>query len=189
MTKKAQDRFGPEPDDLFERSRRLQLLGREELAKFPARDIAAAWLRGVAINLGSPAIILSPPVLALPHTGFYGTPGGSMAEKVGNFLFRSAGAPYAWVLLLGIAGVAVLRLVQLVGMAELVSVRAPLPVVALLAGWCAFILLVNGPIASPKYRLPIEPVLVLLTAAGFTLLRRVTYGQRAEAAPQRSYQA
>jgi hypothetical protein len=42
-----------------------------------------------------------------------------------------------------------------------------LPVLGLLGGWFVFILLANGPIASPKYRLPLEPLLTVLTGAGY----------------------
>ena len=37
----------------------------------------------------------------------------------------------------------------------------------LLLGWIAFILLINGPIASAKYRLPIEPAMGIFFAQGF----------------------
>jgi hypothetical protein len=47
-------------------------------------------------------------------------------------------------------------------------VSAPL---LLLSGWVAFILLVNGPIASPKYRLPLEPVFSVMSAAGYATIR------------------
>jgi hypothetical protein len=40
----------------------------------------------------------------------------------------------------------------------------------LLAGWCLYILAVNGPVASPKYRLPMEPALAVLTGAGLASL-------------------
>ena len=42
----------------------------------------------------------------------------------------------------------------------------------LLAGWVAYILLLNGPVASPKYRLPIEPALAVLTGAGLAAFGR-----------------
>jgi hypothetical protein len=35
----------------------------------------------------------------------------------------------------------------------------------------AFILLVNGPIASPKYRLPLEPAFNVMSAAGYVAIR------------------
>jgi hypothetical protein len=67
--------------------------------------------------------------------------------------------------------VAALRIVQAVGFFALLRQRRILPALLLLGGWCVFVLLVNGPIASPKYRLPIEPVLMVATGAGFVQLR------------------
>jgi hypothetical protein len=43
--------------------------------------------------------------------------------------------------------------------------------ILLLAGWCLYILVINGPVASPKYRLPMEPTLVVLWGAGYVMLR------------------
>jgi hypothetical protein len=49
--------------------------------------------------------------------------------------------------------------------------RAQLPTLALFTVSCAFILIVNEPIASPIYRLPIEPALLVFTGAGLFKLR------------------
>ena len=46
-----------------------------------------------------------------------------------------------------------------------------IPPMALFALWFAFILAANGPIGTAKYRLPLEPLLNVLTAAGFCNLR------------------
>jgi hypothetical protein len=59
-------------------------------------------------------------------------------------------------------------LIQLSGLVAMIIRREiSLPVLGLLGGWFVFILLANGPIASPKYRLPLEPVLTVLTGAGY----------------------
>ena len=42
----------------------------------------------------------------------------------------------------------------------------------LCAGLIGYVLVLNGPVASPKYRLPVEPILNVLTGAGFALLVR-----------------
>ena len=39
--------------------------------------------------------------------------------------------------------------------------------VILLCLWIGFILAINGPVASPKYRLPIEPALMIFAGAGY----------------------
>ncbi len=133
--------------------------------------MAKAWIFGAAINLGAPAIILSPPIAQLPRTGFYDTVGSTLLAKVGNFLFRSDNAFYAWALLLGIAGVAAVRAIQLCGFIGLLRGGGRWPSMLLLAGWFVYVFAINGPIASPKYRLPVEPLLCVLTGAGFCLLR------------------
>jgi len=89
-----------------------------------------------------------------------------MPEKIANFLFRSENVLYVWILLVGAAGVAVMRLIQAIGLFALLRLKHIRLELLLLGGWCVFVLLVNGPIASPKYRLPIEPALVLAAAAG-----------------------
>jgi 4-amino-4-deoxy-L-arabinose transferase-like glycosyltransferase len=161
-------RFGNPDDNPFEESRRYTELGREALAELGLVAVGKAWLRGAAINVAAPGIILSPPLYHLPRTGFYATVGTSFSEKVIKFLLYSDNAAYAWALLLGLLGVGVVRLIQLSGLVAMIIRREiSLPVLGLLGGWFVFILLANGPIASPKYRLPLEPLLTVLTGAGY----------------------
>jgi hypothetical protein len=61
---------------------------------------------------------------------------------------------------------------QLIGIVAILRRRENLWPAALLAGWVGYILLINVPIASPKYRLPIEPVLMIACGAGLLALRR-----------------
>ena len=156
----------------FETSAKYRAYAEEELSKLGYGAIARAWLYGAAINLGAPAIVHVPPVSNLPRTGFYDTPGADLREKLTNFLFGSGAGVYAWLVIAGIFGVAVFRLVQLVGLIALLRRRPNLPGLILLGGWALYILLLNGPIASPKYRLPLEPVMAVLTGAGLGVLRR-----------------
>lgn len=169
---RKRDRFGPPDQNPFEESRRYTAIGRDEFSRFEFATLFKAWMFGAAINLASPGIILSPPVLTLPRTGFYATPGNSAFEKLKNFLFHSESALYTWVLLFGIAGVAALRLVQAGGILDMTITGGNWAVLLLFIAWTGFILAINGPVASPKYRLPIEPVLAVLTGAGINSLRR-----------------
>ncbi len=161
------ERFGPVTENPFVQSQRYRAVAMDELARLGFAPLAKAWATGAAINLAAPSIILSPPVSQLPRTGFYATRGETAIEKIENFLFRSDNVIYSWILLAGIAGVAIARLLQLVGAYALLKTGANIWIMLLFAGWCTYILLANGPIASPKYRLPIEPLLMVLTGAGF----------------------
>jgi hypothetical protein len=164
--RRTAERFGKESPNPFEQSRRYREIALEELGRLGPVAITKAWLIGAAINLAAPAIILSPPISHLPRTGFYATHGRTMMEKIKKFLFSSDSALYAWVLLVGIAGVAIARMLEFIGVVELIRVDANRWILLLFAGWCLYILVANGPIASPKYRLPIEPVLMVLTGVG-----------------------
>ncbi len=152
----------------FRRSNAMSAYALDELGRFGLGAIAKSWTIGAAINLGAPAVILSPPITALPRTGFYDTPGAGKGEKIVNFLFANDNPVYAWILLVSLVGLALARLAQLGGVVSLArrgrEVRVAL---LLLLGWVAFILLINGPIASAKYRLPIEPAMAVFFAQGF----------------------
>jgi len=167
MRKTMGERYPSTSDNPFEQSRHFEIVAREKLAELGPVAIAKAWIFGATINLAAPAITLSPLVSSLPRTGFYATPGTSVPNKAFNFLFHSDNKIYAWALLLGIAGVAVMRLIQLVGLLALVRQANNLSILLLLLFWIFFILAASGPVASPKYRLPIEPVLMVLAGAGF----------------------
>ena len=171
IEQRTRDRFGPPNSNPFEESRRHMEIGREEMATLDFTSLVKAYAFGAVINLGAPAIILSPPIAQLPRTGFYATVGSTLLAKVSNFLFRSDNAFYAWALLLGIAGVAIVRAIQLCGFIGILRGDGQWPNMLLLAGWFVYVLAINGPIASPKYRLPLEPLLCVLTGAGFCLLR------------------
>lgn len=162
------ERFGqlPENPNPFEQSERYRTIALEELSKLGPAAIVKSWVIGAAINLVAPAIILPPPVFQLPRTGFFATQGRTMTEKIQKFIFGSDNVLYTWILLSGIVGVAIVRMVQIVGVVELLRVGVNPWIMLLFAGWCLYVLAINGPIASPKYRLPMEPVLMVLTGIG-----------------------
>ncbi|HWV54427.1 glycosyltransferase family 39 protein [Pseudorhodoplanes sp.] len=173
--KKMQDRvrarYGELEGDAFENAPKLRAVATEALRELGPLAIAKAWLYGAAINLGAPSITYMPPVAQMPRTGFYATRGDSFAGKITNFLLYSDAAWYARLLLIGIAGLTLIRLVQAIGLVSLACSQVFTAGVFLLVFWGGYILAINGPVASPKYRLPLEPPLNILTAAGYCALR------------------
>lgn len=180
MQRRVEDIYQSPPRDPFDESRRYQAVAGEQLATFRLGTIAKAWVVGAAINLAAPAIILSPLVSQLPRTGFYETSGASPWEKITTFLLHSGNATYGWILLAGILGVAVVRVTQLVGVFQLLRLGGDLPVLCLFGLWIAYVLVINGPVASPKYRLPMEAPLSVLTGVGLGMLRRRPMPKRQE---------
>jgi 4-amino-4-deoxy-L-arabinose transferase-like glycosyltransferase len=174
-----------EENNPFRTSQAKLKLAAETLTSLGAGAIAKAWTFGAAINLFSPSVTIVPTVTRLPHTGFYATPGQSRLEKIWNFFTKIESPVYAWLLVAGSLGVLVLRTIQVfgvtVGFRRDGGVRLPL---LLLIGWILFVLVVNGPVASPKYRLLLEPAFAVFFALAFDDLRRRV--KRARAAPPRA---
>ncbi len=153
--------------DRFSRSRAMTAAAFEVLTELGPLPLAKAWAYGVTINLGAPAIILATPVRILPRTGFFTTDGESKLNKMTNFLFRNDNKTYAWLLIGGTVITLALRVAQAWGLWRLLRAgdRVVLASTLLLLAWIGFVLAINGPIASAKYRSPAEPALVILLAA------------------------
>lgn len=144
-------------------------LAREKLAELPLSAYAKAWAEGMAVNLLSPAVMLDPRMRALPKPSFYQTPGMTLMERAEAYLFHDAGL-YQKLVVAGLALTIPFFLLKIFGLALLARRH---PGLALLAvGVLAYFLVVNGPVATPKYRLPMEPVLIALTALALVELWR-----------------
>ena len=183
MQHRVDERYPTPTTNPFEQSRRYEDVAKPELKNLGIGAITRAWLVGAAINFASPAIILSPPIFNLPRTGFYATPGTSPFDKIENFLFHSKNVTYTWILLTGIVGVAVVRFIQLIGVVILLGQRKHWPILIMFALWIAYVLAVNGPVASPKYRLPIEPPLMVFAGVGLSALLRRSFDHDQHAKP------
>jgi hypothetical protein len=133
----------------------------EEMARLPAGAFVKAWLEGMVVNLGAPALLEDPRVRALPKPSFYNTPGTSLWERARTYLFDDPGT-YQVLLLGGLAAMLPFVLLETIGFVMLARM---LPWAAVLAGGVlVYFLLLNGPAANAKYRLPMEPVLIVLSA-------------------------
>jgi 4-amino-4-deoxy-L-arabinose transferase-like glycosyltransferase len=145
-------------------------IGREGLAAIGPAGMLEAWALGAAINLASPATLMIPSVMALPRTGFYATEGASPLAKIANFLTDSSSARYLAWLAAGAALEWPVRLLALIGLALALRARAERTAAFFAVLWIGFVLAVSGPVASAKYRLPIEPL--VMAFAGLPLVRR-----------------
>ncbi len=136
-------------------------VAREQMARLPLADFAKAWLEGMIVNLAAPALLGDPRVRALPRPSFYNTPGTSLWEKARAYVFDDPGL-YQVLLVVGLIAMIPFLALEAVGFAMLART---LPWAAVLAGGVlAYFLLLNGPVATAKYRLPMEPVLIVLAA-------------------------
>ena len=145
----------------FRRSAIASRLAREEMARLPLGAYAKAWLEGIMVDLAAPALLADPRVRALPKPSFYNTLGASLWQKASAYIFEDPGW-YQLLLVLGL--IATLPFLVLEGVGFVMLARK-MPWAAIFAGGVlAYFLLLSGPVATPKYRLPVEPVLIVLTA-------------------------
>ena len=140
----------------------------EMLGEFGYLAVARAWIVGAGLNLGLPAASIAPPVRNLPHNSFYSTPGDGAVQKVLTFLTDAENRHY--VIVLGLSSVLSLAWLALAAFGMIRLFRGWPLCAFILFIWLGYILALNGPVASPKYRLPIENVLVIAVAAA--LMRR-----------------
>jgi hypothetical protein len=145
----------------FRRSAIASGLAWQAMARLPPAALAKAWLEGAVVNLTAPALLADPRVRALPKPSFYNTPGAGLWQKARAYLFDDPGR-YQLLLILGLIAMVPFLVLEAIGFAMLART---LPWAAVFAGGViAYFLLLNGPVATPKYRLPIEPVLIVLAA-------------------------
>lgn len=145
----------------FERSRVLRQMGMEELKAIPFSVLAKAWIKGAVINLSAPAITIDPRVRRARTSSVYNDASPGLLGRAGHYLATTEPALRPWILAALIASGASL-LLQATGF---VMLARRLPWAAFFAAAVIlYVLLVTGPIYSPKYRIPMEPVLIVLAA-------------------------
>ncbi|MEK9652307.1 MAG: glycosyltransferase family 39 protein [Betaproteobacteria bacterium] len=139
-------------------------LALDELSNTSILSIAHAWFYGMTKNILGPTIAFDPRVRGLNSGSFSQSPGNNLLEKFLKFIERN-NKVYVTFLLLGTTGTIVFVLLQLIGIRSLFAINASWAFFLCL--YLAYFLLISGPIGGPKYRIPIEPVLIILQAAGF----------------------
>ena len=147
-----------------------------EILASPPTIILKSWAQGAIVNLAAPAIMVDKRVRSLTHLSFATDTSGGLLTRLQQSIAGSSKA-YVVILLVSIGGAIIVSIIQLTGF--FVQLRAT-PMLAILGFLTmAYFLLINGPVASPKYRLPIEPVLIIWLGcglyAGFELAKKCFY--------------
>ena len=94
----------------------------------------------------------------LPHISFASDTDGDLISRAWQLISRSSSI-YVTVLIASGAGAIIISIFQLAGF--FVQARVNLSLAVLSALTVAYFLIINGPVGSPKYRLPIEPILII----------------------------
>ena len=130
----------------------------DEIVATPTQIIVKSWLQGAIINLAAPALIIDKRVRQLPHISFAGDTRGDLFARTWQFISGSSSI-YVAALFVSAAGAIIVSLIQFAGFFAQLRVNMMLAVLSALT--VAYFLMINGPVGSPKYRLPIEPILII----------------------------
>jgi len=126
-------------------------------------SVVKAWVWGASKNILSPSSMGVVNMLALDWRGYYESPGDNALERLWNFLTYNPAFAVA-----GLVLTLLFRVVQLAGAWRLVRARPGMALGGLMV--VGYFLAVNGPVGYARYRLPLEPLFVLLTALAVGLL-------------------
>lgn len=151
----------------FDQSSLMTRLALAELSSISASTFLKAWIEGAAINLFAPATLGDPRVRSMEKPSFFATPGRSMMERAALYV-RSSSVAFAGAVLAGTAGSILSIALAVIGFVQLLRARTALA--ALAAMPVIYFLLLNGPVGSAKYRMPMEPSLIVLAAIGLAAI-------------------
>lgn len=167
-----------QPPNPFEASRQHMNVAQRALQEMSIGELTWAWGAGALINLTAPSLSSVPLISRMERPRFYEVSGRTPLEKVWNFLSRDGVSTYlAWMipaiaLTVAVRGVQVWGIFCRVGR-RLIAGDALLYLLAV----GLYILAITGPVVGVKYRLPLEPMLVVLAAAGLHSLFSGTRGR------------
>jgi hypothetical protein len=159
--------MGVDPTSLnpFEESAIKIELAKEGFHKIPLSVLLRGWVSGAVVNLASPALVLEPRIRQFNRKSFMESTGVGVFERARNFISNNNSTYVAW-LMFGLMMSALTLTLQFGGWFLLCR---RLPVATLFATLSLlYFLVLNGPVASPKYRLPLEPILIIFQ--GFAII-------------------
>lgn len=159
------DLHAPSTHGSAEINRLRGIYARERLAEVDLSVLASAWIRGAVINMAAPAMqSFSLPVSEQGKPSFYEAAGAGVIERAITWLSRFT--PLSRALILAeIAITFALAMSSGLALALLAFRRLPLAVGALLI--YGYVLGIMGPVTGARYRLPLEPVTMFLSAMAF----------------------
>jgi hypothetical protein len=154
----------------FDQSSLKARLAGTELSSVSPFTFVKAWMEGAALNLLAPAVLGDPRVRNMEKPSFFATPGTSLVERA-MLYFNASTAAYAGIIGLSAAASAISAVLAALGFAVLSRSKPALAALAAVA--IGYFLILTGPIGSPKYRVPMDPALIILAAVGIVSIARI----------------
>ena len=152
------------PPNPFESNSYQANVGKDILFELGFLNMLKAWTVGAAINLLAPSVAFSPALRSMEHPSFYETEGNGIVEKLFNYIKNSNGFLYLSILAVGTIISIIFTMLALIGVFKMISALPPITVTTLLL-LVGYFFAITGPIIGVKYRLPIEPILILFVTS------------------------
>lgn len=147
----------------FEIDRLRRNMAIEELLNVSVTRLLKVWVQGAAISLFSPSVLSHGRVRALPRPSFYQTSGNNLVERARDYLFNDPGL-FQVIVILALAASIISVIFQLLGLWRLFRLSRIAFFSSVL--YVGYFLALSGPTAGPKYRMPYEPIMIILFALG-----------------------
>lgn len=165
-----------EPEKLFEKSDLQQKYAIIELRNLGFYNLIKAWVLGSLTNTFVPSSHAVPAVAKMERPSFYSTQGNSFTEKLFNYLGNVNSIAYLGIIFVSLGTTVVFFMLSCFGIITCfvkkyeisdVFVSNAVLVYLLFIGYFYF---VTGPVIGVKYRLPIEPFMMIFAAIGMRVL-------------------
>ncbi|MBF0186320.1 MAG: glycosyltransferase family 39 protein [Magnetococcales bacterium] len=161
------------PENPFTWSRIQIETAKEAFQNLGVWKMVYGWSVGGGINIMSPSISSLPAVIGMERPRFYTTEGSHFGTKIWNFLTHPDNRLYLALMIPAILLTLLLRLLALMGAIAWLRGRG-------FDRWSlwylvpafGYILAVTGPVVNAsRYRLPLEPTLIVMTAIGVLVVQ------------------
>jgi hypothetical protein len=139
-------------------------------------NIVHAWSAGAIINFLSPSIAYAPSVRAMDHPSFYATPGNGTIEKLINYVFNTNSWFYLFIITIGTLSSIVFLIISIFGIYKMTVYKSTTmshdrKILLFSLFIMLYFIAITGPIVGVKYRLPLEPIMVLFFSYAFIRYR------------------
>ena len=159
------------PDNPFAAADIMERAASRALWTLGLGGLAEAWIAGAVINLMAPALVAVPAVAAQERPHFYDIAGQGALDKISNYLRATAGSLFFWEMAPAVLWTTLARLLEILALFRIGRPRGLKrgPSLYLLAT-AVYFLAITGPVTGVKYRLPLEPLLIILLAESLVWL-------------------
>jgi 4-amino-4-deoxy-L-arabinose transferase-like glycosyltransferase len=163
--------LGKDKDNPFAVSAVESRLAIEKILSTPPALIVTSMSAGMFRVLMQTGFYESFAQFRQPLTFLSAMPGASLPERISSFIDVNKTNAFMLLWVLAQAALVLSRGVQLAGLIHGLREPAYRGATLILAVTIVYFLVLTGPVASPKYRIPIEPPLLLLLGMGWVRLR------------------